>query len=214
MKSNILFVFLLISSLSSLSQETVQEDNSMKGQFDKIYRISTTYQTYKVIGKDRFQKLKENVLDSLIKSKKTISEKESLLRTERANIQKLNTDLTKTKLDLDTALQKENSISLLGIQLNKVTYNLILWFIIISLGLALSFFVFKFSRSNILTNKAQDNLKDVEQEFENHKKKAIESIINDIGANRNATGSDTNKIYLGQPVDKDKDDLNTKTGLS
>ena len=89
MKSNILFVFLLISSLSSLSQETVQEDNSMKGQFDKIYRISTTYQTYKVIGKDRFQKLKENVLDSLIKSKKTISEKESLLRTERANIQKL-----------------------------------------------------------------------------------------------------------------------------
>ncbi len=174
MKSNILFVFLLISSLSSLSQETVQEDNSMKGQFDKIYRISTTYQTYKVIGKDRFQKLKENVLDSLIKSKKTISEKESLLRTERANIQKLNTDLTKTKLDLDTALQKENSISLLGIQLNKVTYNLILWFIIISLGLALSFFVFKFSRSNILTNKAQDNLKDVEQEFENHKKKAIE----------------------------------------
>jgi hypothetical protein len=174
MKSNILFVFLLISSLSSLSQETVQEDNSMKGQFDKIYRISTTYQTYKVIGKDRFQKLKENVLDSLIKSKKTISEKESLLRTERANIQKLNTDLTKTKLDLDTALQKENSISLLGIQLNKVTYNLILWFIIISLGLALSFFVFKFSRSNILTNKAQDNLKDVEQEFESHKKKAIE----------------------------------------
>ena len=174
MKSNILFVFLIISSLSSLSQETVQEDNSMKGQFDKIYRISTTYQTYKVIGKDRFQKLKENVLDSLIKSKKTISEKESLLRTERANIQKLNTDLTKTKLDLDTALQKENSISLLGIQLNKVTYNLILWFIIISLGLALSFFVFKFSRSNILTNKAQDNLKDVEQEFERHKKKVIE----------------------------------------
>lgn len=46
------------------------------------------------------------------------------------------------------------------------------------------------------------------------KKKAIESIINDIGANRNATGSDTNKIYLGQPIDKDKDDLNTKTGLS
>lgn len=174
MKSNILFVFLLISTLSSLSQETVKEDNSMKGQFDKIYRISTTYQTYKVIGKDRFQKLKENVLDSLVKSKKTISEKESLLKTERANIQKLNTDLTKTKLDLNTALEKENSISLFGIQLNKITYNLILWFIIISLGLALSFFVFKFSRSNILTNKAQDNLQDVEQEFESHKKKAIE----------------------------------------
>ncbi len=46
------------------------------------------------------------------------------------------------------------------------------------------------------------------------KKKAIESIINDIGANRNATGSDTNKIYLGQPIEKDKNDINTKTGLS
>ncbi|MDD7913415.1 hypothetical protein [Polaribacter ponticola] len=146
----------------------------MKGQFEKIYRISTTYQTYKVIGKDRFQKLKENVLDSLLKSKKTISEKESLLKSERKNIQKLNTELSKTKLDLEAALKKENSISLLGAQLNKTTYNLILWFIIIALSLALSFFVFKFSRSNILTNKAQGSLQDVELEFENHRKKAIE----------------------------------------
>ena len=104
----------------------------------------------------------------------TISEKESLLKSERKNIQKLNTELSKTKLDLEAALKKENSISLLGAQLNKTTYNLILWFIIIALSLALSFFVFKFSRSNILTNKAQDSLQDVELEFENHRKKAIE----------------------------------------
>ena len=174
MKFKILIALFFFSITASFAQETVLEDKTMKGQFEKIYRISTTYQTYKVIGKDRFQKLKENVLDSLLKSKKTISEKESLLKSERKNIQKLNTELSKTKLDLEAALKKENSISLLGAQLNKTTYNLILWFIIIALSLALSFFVFKFSRSNILTNKAQDSLQDVELEFENHRKKAIE----------------------------------------
>jgi len=63
--------------------------------------------------------------------------------------------------------------------------------------------------------KAVKTLNDYETaETDADKKKAIESIINDIGANRNATGSDTNKIYLGQPIDKDKNNINTKTGLS
>lgn len=193
MKSYILSIFFMFLTVVSLAQETPQEDTSIKGQFDKIYRTSTTYQVYKVISKEKYLQLKKNVLDSLKKSEKLISEKENLLKTERNNIKELNTSLKKTKSELKIALEKENSISLLGIQVSKTVYNLTLWIIIIALALGLAFFVFKFSRSNVLTKKAQENLEDVENEFENHRKKSIEreqklrrQLQDEINKQRNA----------------------------
>ncbi|MBU3010367.1 hypothetical protein KO506_03060 [Polaribacter vadi] len=178
MRFKTLFFSVLFISTSIFSQQSEQqtkpEDTSLKGQFDKIYRISTTYQVYKVIDKEKFLKLKSNVLDSLQDAKNLILEKENLLKTERENIKKTKETLAKTKTDLEVSNLKENSISLLGIQLSKVTYNLVLWSIIVISLLALFYFIFKFSRSNVLTKQAQNNLIDVEQEFENHRKKSIE----------------------------------------
>jgi tetrahydromethanopterin S-methyltransferase subunit B len=193
MKFKILFIVFLTTSITSFSQENIKEDYSIKSQFDKIYRTSTNYQIYKVIGKDKYQKLKINVLDSLKNSKKLISEIANLLKSERENIQKLNSSLNKTKVDLETALQKENSFSLFGAQLNKITYGLILWFIIIALSLSLIFFIFKFLKNHLVTKEAQENLTYVEQEFENHRKKSIEreqklrrQLQDEINKHRNA----------------------------
>ena len=177
MKSLFFTLFLLFIQYTSFSQENnnvVIEDKTLEGQFDKINRISTSYQTYKVISKDKFQELKNNVLDSIKASNKDLKEQKVFLKNERDNVAKLNAELNKTKEDLKKAQEKENSISLFGFQISKVTYNLILWLIIISLALALAFFVFKFSKSNILTKKAKEDLEDVEQEFEVHRKKTLE----------------------------------------
>ena len=174
MKLYILLTTLLLTSVSFAQETVIKDTNTIENQFDKIYRTSTTYQVYKVISKDGYQRLKLNVLDSLKSSKKIISEKENLLLTERSSIKETKTLLAKTKLELDTALEKENSISLLGIPLSKTTYNLTLWSIIILLLLGLSYFIFKFSRSNVLTKEAQSNLVDVEQEFEKHRKNTLE----------------------------------------
>lgn len=177
MKSLFFTLFLLFIQYTSFSQENnnvVIEDKTLEGQFDKINRISTSYQTYKVISKDKFQELKNNVLDSIKASNKDLKEQKVFLKNERDNVAKLNAELNKTKEDLKKAQEKENSISLFGFQISKVTYNLILWLIIISLALALAFFVFKFSKSNILTKKAKEDLEDVEQEFEVHRKKSLE----------------------------------------
>lgn len=162
------------------AQEATEESKSIESQFDKIFRISTTYKPkdtpkrYKVIDIQKYIDLKSNVLDSLSSSAKIIIEKENLLKTERDNISKTKDLLSKTKSDLDIALQKENSISLFGMQLSKSSYNLILWSIITLLLIGLFYFIFKFSRSNILTKEAQDNLLDIEQEFEQHRKKSLE----------------------------------------
>ena len=153
---------------------TIKKSNSIEKQFDEIYRISTTYQVYKVISKERYLQLKLNVLDSLKSSKEIITEKESLLKSERDNIEKTKKSLSKTQSDLEIANKKENSISLFGVQLSKISYNLLLWSIITLLLLSLFYFIFKYSKSNVLTKEAQNILIDVEQEFEEHRKKSLE----------------------------------------
>jgi hypothetical protein len=173
MKS-LLITLLLFTATFSFSQEPTEETNSIENQFDKIYRVSTTYQSYKVISKDSYQSLKSNVLDSLKSSKMIISKKDILLNAEKENIEKNKTLLSKTQLDLEAALIKENSISVAGLQLSKVTYNLILWSIVIILLLALSYFIFKFTRSNVLTREAKDNLAEIEEEFEKHRKNTLD----------------------------------------
>ena len=154
--------------------EPIIEPKTIEGQFDKMYRISSTYQTYKVIDKDAFIVLKNNVLDSIKKTKKALVELENLLKDERETIAYLNESMTKTQLELDNALSKEDTISFLGIPLSKLSYNLILWTIIIGLSGGLGFFVFKFFKSNVLTKQAQENLITVEEEFEAYRKKSIE----------------------------------------
>lgn len=171
----ITFTTILLTSISfAQDKETVNEDTTLNGQFDKIYRTSTSYQTYKVISKDKFLQLKQNVLDSLKTSQNLVKEKNDLLKAERENIKATQDNLNKTKLDLDTAIQKEDSISFFGLQISKVTYNLVLWSVILLLVLALLYFIYKFSKNNILTKKAQEDLQDVETEYEQHRKKSIE----------------------------------------
>lgn len=179
MRLHLFFLFILASTIT-FSQQVTEEDKSIEGQFDKIYRISTSYRppntgkSYKVIDQAKYQQLKVNVLDSIKSLRNTISEKETIINKEKEVLKNTNAQLSKTKSDLDVANQKENSISLFGLQLNKTSYNLLLWSIITILLLGLSYFIFKFFRSNVLTKEAQENLLDVEQEFEQHRKKSLE----------------------------------------
>ena len=174
MKSILITLLFTLTSLFIFSQEVQQEDTSLNGQFDKIYRTSTTYKIYKVVSKDKYQRLKLNVLDSLKVAKEILIQKESLLKTERENTKKIQNALSKIQLELDSSSKNENSISLFGKQVSKTTYNLTLWSVIALLLISLLYFISKFIKSNVLTKGAQHNLEVVEQEFEQHRKKSLE----------------------------------------
>ena len=76
MKLNLLvFTAVLFISISFAQEATKNEDTSLSGEFEKLYRISTSYQGYKVIGKEKFLILKQQVLDSLKKAQNQITKK-------------------------------------------------------------------------------------------------------------------------------------------
>lgn len=174
MRVPILTFALIILASISFAQESVLEDHSISNQFDQIYKTSSSYEVYKVILKKRYLQLKQHVLDSVAASQDLVLEKIDLLKAEKENSKKTREILHKTKLDLEMAIQKENLISFLGLQVSKTAYHLNLWTCVLLLLFALVCFIFKFTKSNILTKKAQDNLQSQHSEYEQYKKKSIE----------------------------------------
>lgn len=163
----IVLLFIISSSLSA-------QENTVKDQFQKLYKQSNNYQVYKVVKKEAFLKLQKNTLDSISKIKKVSSEKDATISKHVNTITSLESNINKLNTDLSTAQSKVDNISLFGILLKKSTYNTILWSIIGLLLAFLLFFIYKFNRSNLITSEAKTSLTDVEQEFEQFRKKTLE----------------------------------------
>ena len=67
-----------------------------------------------------------------------------------------------------------STINFLGIQLKKGTFKTLLFSIIGILVLLLLFFIFKFKQSNSVTLQTKAKLKDIEDEYDEHRKRALE----------------------------------------
>jgi len=174
MKSLYLLILLLLISTVAVSQETTKDTLTIEEQFDRIYRISSSYQEYKVIRKTIYQSLKTNALDSI-----KIIDKELQLKNIHNNV--LNDSLQEVKkvleileTDMKLLITEKNSISFLGIQLNKSTYTIIVWSIILLLIIALLYFIYQYKNSYSVTSEAKSNLSEAEEELAIHKKKSLE----------------------------------------
>ena len=170
----VLLLLLLIHTANIASaQEFREEINSIDNQFDKIYKKATNYNNYKVILKEQYLNLKSNVLDSLKDSKRLILEIENRLHTKNSTLKKTKEQLVSAEFNLKEVIQKANSMTFMGVQLNKTSYNLLLWLLIIFLTSTSVYFIFKFKKSMTITKEAQRVLLENEKALEIHQKKSL-----------------------------------------
>lgn len=160
-------------SLTAFSQQK-KDTLTIEQQFDKIYRTSSSYQEYKVIGKTRYRALQKGVLDSLKNVQNELITKNQLIVSKNDSIQSLKQQVATLDTDLQKTNTEKDSISLFGMLISKGTYNIILWSIIIVLILVLAYFIYQFKNSHVVTSEAKANLQEVEEELATHKKKSLE----------------------------------------
>ena len=163
---------------SAQQEELSLDSGSIESQFEYLYKKSGNYNAegkrYEVVRIINLDKLKKNVLDSVNASNKKAIELKSTISNHEATISSLNSKLKETTDSLKTVSDEKDSMSLLGAQVSKATYNVILWTVIIGLLLLFFLFVYKFRRSNILTQDAKANLSELETEYEDHRRRALE----------------------------------------
>lgn len=159
-------------------QDLSLDRGTIDSQFEFVYKKSGNYRAdgkrYEVVRIISLDKLRKNVLDTLTASYKNAAELQTTITGHESTISSLNKKLEETTNNLGAVTEEKDSMSFLGIMVSKVTYNSILWSIIAGLlGLTL-FFMYKFRRSNILTQEAKSNLSELETEYEDHRRRALE----------------------------------------
>ncbi|MCK0157209.1 tRNA (guanine-N1)-methyltransferase [Cellulophaga sp. F20128] len=158
----------------ALSLDSGTIDSQFEYVFDKGGNWGAAGVKYEIVKITYLTKLRENVLDTLSAYGKTEVSLKNTINQHEATITDLNQKLDLTTKNLTTVTEEKDSMSFLGIQVAKITYNLMLWSIIGGLVILLLLFIYKFRKSNVLTQEAKTNLSELEVEFEDHRRRSLE----------------------------------------
>lgn len=180
-------IILLVLSILLTSKITAQEssvevekdklsltEGTLENQFEYVIQRSNNYQEFKVVKKTWLIQLKSHVLDSLNAERKIVSESAATIKRQNEEISDLKESLNNTKNQLDSTIEEKDSMQLFGLQLSKSSYNVLLWAVIAGLLVLLFVFIFKFKSSNAITKTTNTKLLEIEDEFEEHRRTALE----------------------------------------
>ena len=148
---------------------------TLKEQLNYLEEHTKIYENYRAIREDMFQKVKGNISDTLSKAFGSINLLNGSVAELNRKIDTLTSRLETTKTSLDDMTRTKNSIRLLGLEVNKVTYNSIMWLIVAGLAacLAIGFLIFK--RNLYSIHHIKKDLHELKNEFEAYRKSAREA---------------------------------------
>lgn len=175
-------VFLLLGMALSLAPLSAQqqpvEDSSIQGQFNTLKRKSTNYnqngKRYEVVRLLELNALQKNILDSITLASGTITTLKSTIAENETEISSLNSKLSEATTNLNRLTEEKDSMSFFGVLVAKSTYKLITWSFTLVLLILLALFIYRFRNSNALTKQAKSALVDLEEEYEQHRRRALE----------------------------------------
>ena len=175
----LLIFAVLVITVMKVTGQTAMPDilikNSIKEQLNYLDEHTRIYENYRAIREDMFQKIKVNVSDTLSAAKSKIAGLNKSTLNLNLTIDSLRKTLETTKTRLEETTTSKNSISVIGLEINKLTYNKIMWTLLAGLVALLltGFLVFKRNLSVIFSTKKE--FQELKNEFETYKKTSREA---------------------------------------
>ena len=174
-------VIVTLSLQTTQAQTSTQDGDKLSlnsgtidNQFEFVIRRSNSWQDYKTVKKTWLYALKSHTIDSLNAVHKNLSDTKAVVAKQAEEIANLKTSLSNTQSTLSATNEEKDNISLFGIQMSKAGYKVLMWSIAAGLLALLLFFIYKFKGSNSATREAKNKLNEVEIEFEDHRRNALE----------------------------------------
>ena len=174
----IAFAFNTINAQVEPQAQSINE-GSINDQFEFVLRKSGNFKgtsglAYEAVRRSMFLALQAHTRDSLNTIKTKLSDTRNTVSTQQKEISELKNNLTKTQDTLTATNTEKDSMALLGLQMSKTSYNMLMWLIIAGLLVFLIVFMYKFKNSNSVTKDAKSALAEIENEFEDHRRNALE----------------------------------------
>lgn len=147
---------------------------TIDSQFIYLNQISRSQDDFKLIRRVNLETVRKNVADSLRELRNEINESAMTVQSQLSQIAALGDSLASTKERLRISESQQDRVSLLGISLDKSTVSVLFVSIVSVLGLLLAFYIYRFNHGHVLTRQARKSYDDLQEEFEAHRKKALE----------------------------------------
>ena len=166
---------MLIVAIKGNGQTTMPDEltkNNIKEQINYLEEHTRIYENYRAIRENMFQKIKGNFMDSLSTAKSSIDGLRNLRSHLKSTNDSINIILETTRRNLDETTTTKNSIRVLGLEINKVTYNTLMWTIVAGLVVILAIGFLLFKRNFFVTIRTGKELKELKDEFEAYKQSA------------------------------------------
>ena len=178
MKSLHFLLFALLFSSLSFSQdnsdEVQEQEPSASQKLKTVVDKANNFEEYKVIEKVKINSAIRGVFEEYEALTAEISELKDSIQSQDQQVQSLKKEVSGLNTELTNLQNEKDEILFLGMAFSKSGYNTLVWSIIGVLIVLLLFFIFKFNRSNLLTKEAKQNLKNLDADYENYKRVALE----------------------------------------
>lgn len=178
MKRFIIFLILVVSiSFSSFAQKDINEwesEKNLKQQY-VVFKENLNYWSGSYFLNEKQLDQFYNALNDSIKVfKNEVSNKSSQVKSLQNELNLTNKQLEDIKVELNNSINNQNAIEVFGRNINKSSYTFFMYMFILALLVLLGILFLLFKRSNKITTHTKNEFKELKEEFETHKKNALE----------------------------------------
>jgi len=182
---NLAFPAMLVAliSLGTVFGQTTSRREPPKGsltsgtidsQFIYLYAISRTQDGIEHVRQANLEQIRKNVADTIKALTKEISDLKAKDGSQQAAVEAMTDSLAQARSNLQIVQREKDSFSFIGISLQKGTYSLLMWGFVLLLAAALTFYIYRYNQSHIVTNDTKKAIAEIQEEFDQHRKKAME----------------------------------------
>lgn len=172
--SKLKLTFSLLIVYTSLNVHAQRPGTTLSQQYEEVVTNSGSYKGFKEIRQDKLDLLWKNISDTLNKERALLSEARTKLGSNDQAALASKTELENAQKELALSEARVNQVSLLGLYVEKGSYNLIMWGLVLLLAAALTFSIYR-NRSSLQEARYRTGLyNDLTEEFQKHKVNANE----------------------------------------
>jgi chromosome segregation ATPase len=171
----LILLLLSVQLLKAQPGNPAQADtSSLQVQYDAMIDASNRFQRFRVVRQDFLNAFIANVSDSISGYTSEIGALKATITEQKTKITTQETEISNRDTEIGSLNGEKDSISLLGMQLSKTTYNVVLWSII---GILLAALLFAIARMQVALSGSRDARvarEKTAEELEKSRKKRLE----------------------------------------
>ena len=147
---------------------------TLEGVFQQLIDRSGAWQNFKMLDRGKLAAFQRSMTDSINGVRSQLVAEKQKVKENEATIKELNDKITEIQAALDQTKDQKDSVNFFGLLISKSLYNTIMWSIVLALASLLVLYIYKFSNGNVVTKKSINDLNELQEEYENYRKAAIE----------------------------------------